>query len=152
MSACVWLEPEGRRHLWSPSRARTHTLAERSPGQHRYSSRVTGERIATADGCPIAARFYAPPGPARAAVVIASALRRRAWWLWYFVAPVAMAVCGYFPGAKLRKVGDLPRGVMTQWRRWCLHPEYAIADGEHVRERYAAVRTPIVSLSFCDDE
>ena len=82
----------------------------------------------------------------------APGLRRRAWWLWYVVAPVAMALCGYFHGARLRKVGDLPSGVMAQWRRWCLHPEYAVGDGEHVRALYAAVRTPIVSLSFHDDE
>jgi predicted alpha/beta hydrolase len=82
----------------------------------------------------------------------APALRRRVWWLWYFVAPLATALYGYFPGARLRKVGDLPRGVMEQWRRWCLNPDYAVGDGEHVRAQFAAVRTPIVSLSFVDDE
>jgi predicted alpha/beta hydrolase len=82
----------------------------------------------------------------------APALRRRVWWLWYFVAPLATALCGYFPGARLRKVGDLPKGVIEQWRRWCLNPEYAVGDGEHVRAQFAAVRTPIVSLSFVDDE
>jgi predicted alpha/beta hydrolase len=82
----------------------------------------------------------------------AAPLKKRVWWLWFFVAPVATALFGYFPGARLRKVGDLPRGVIEQWRRWCLHPEYAVGDGEHVRAQYAAVRTPIVSLSFHDDE
>jgi predicted alpha/beta hydrolase len=82
----------------------------------------------------------------------AAPLKRRAWWLWYVAAPVAMALCGYFPGKRLRKVGDLPRDVMRQWRRWCLHPEYAVGDGEHVRALYAAVLVPIVSLSFADDE
>src|SRR5262249_25938887 len=53
---------------------------------------------------------------------------------------------------KLGMVGDLPAGVMRQWRRWCLQREYAVGDGEHMRARYAAVRTPIVSLSFTDDE
>ena len=82
----------------------------------------------------------------------AAALRRRAWWLWFIVTPLALRLCGYFPGRKLRKVGDLPKDVMIQWRRWCLHPEYAIAEGESIRAQYAAVRTPIVSLSFEDDE
>ena len=50
-------------------------------------------------------------------------------------------------------VGDLPRGVIEQWRRWCLHPEYAVgAEGEAVREAYSAVRTPITAISFTDDE
>jgi predicted alpha/beta hydrolase len=80
-------------------------------------------------------------------------LRRRAWWLWYVVAPVATRIFGYFPGRRLRKVGDLPRGVMDQWRRWCLHPEYAVGvEGEAVRAQFAAVTTPILSLSFTDDE
>lgn len=80
-------------------------------------------------------------------------LRRYVWWLWYVAAPVAIAVCGYFPGRRLRKVGDLPAEVMRQWRRWCLNPEYAVGvEGPSVRAAYAAVHTPIVSLSFTDDE
>jgi predicted alpha/beta hydrolase len=80
-------------------------------------------------------------------------LRWRAWWLWYVVAPLATALCGYFPGKRLRKVGDLPKGVINQWRRWCLNPEYAVgAEGSEVRARYASVTVPLVSLSFTDDE
>ena len=82
----------------------------------------------------------------------ADALKRKAWLLWFVVAPLVLPLFGYFPGARLRMVGDLPKDVMIQWRRWCLHPEYAVGDGEHVRAQFAAVRTPIVSLSFHDDE
>jgi predicted alpha/beta hydrolase len=75
------------------------------------------------------------------------------WWLWFFVVPIALRVAGYFPGKRLRKVGDLPRGVMAQWRRWCLSREYVVgAEGERVREAYASVRMPMLSLSFTDDE
>jgi predicted alpha/beta hydrolase len=80
-------------------------------------------------------------------------IRPFAWWLWFVVTPLAVSLCGYFPGKALRKVGDLPKGVMQQWRRWCLNREYAVgAEGDAVRAQYAAVRTPIVSLSFSDDE
>lgn len=80
-------------------------------------------------------------------------LRWRAWWLWYVAVPIAIRLFGYFPGRRLRKVGDLPRGVMEQWRRWCLNPEYAIgAEAPTVRAQFAAVDTPITSLSFADDE
>jgi predicted alpha/beta hydrolase len=80
-------------------------------------------------------------------------IRPKAWWLFFVVTPPALALCGYFPGRALRKVGDLPKGVMAQWRRWCLEAEYAVgAEGEAVRAEYAAVRLPIVSLSFADDE
>jgi predicted alpha/beta hydrolase len=80
-------------------------------------------------------------------------LRSYVWWLWYFVVPVALPLFDYFPGRQLKKVGDLPRGVMAQWRRWCLNRDYAVGvEGEPVRAQYAAVTTPIVSLSFTDDE
>jgi predicted alpha/beta hydrolase len=79
--------------------------------------------------------------------------RRFVWWLWYGAVPLAMSVAGYFPGKRLRKVGDLPRGVMAQWRRWCLNREYVVgAEGEAVRRDYASIRTPMLSLSFTDDE
>jgi predicted alpha/beta hydrolase len=80
-------------------------------------------------------------------------IRPMAWWLWFVLTPPMLALFGYFPGKALRKVGDLPEGVMRQWRRWCLDPEYAVgAEGPEVRAAYAAVRTPIVSISFADDE
>jgi len=80
-------------------------------------------------------------------------IKWKAWWLWYVVAPLATRLFGYFPGKRLRKVGDLPRGVMDQWRRWCLNPEYAVgAEGSAVRANFAAVTTPITSFSFADDE
>lgn len=79
-------------------------------------------------------------------------LKRRVWLLWYIVAPVALPLCGYFPGRRLKMVGDLPAPMMAQWRRWCLHPEYAAGAEPGAREKFAAVNTPIVSLSFTDDE
>ena len=83
----------------------------------------------------------------------AFSLKWRAWWLWYIVAPLATRVYGYFPGKRLRKVGDLPGKVMMQWRRWCLNPQYLVgAEGPEIRNKYRAVVTPISSFSFTDDE
>jgi predicted alpha/beta hydrolase len=83
----------------------------------------------------------------------AAGLRRYVWWLWYVVVPLALPLFGYFPGRRLRKVGDLPRGVMAQWRRWCLDRDYLMGEGgEAWRAQYAALRTPMLSLSFTDDE
>ncbi len=80
-------------------------------------------------------------------------LRRKAWWLWHVIAPVSMRLFGYFPGKRLRIAGDLPRGVMEQWRRWCLHPRYAVGvEGPAARAAFAAVTTPMTSLSFVDEE
>jgi predicted alpha/beta hydrolase len=83
----------------------------------------------------------------------ATRLKLAVWWLWFFLVPVVLPLFGYFPGRALKKVGDLPRGVMRQWRSWCLHPEYVVGrEGDAMRRRFAAVPTPILSLSFTDDE
>jgi predicted alpha/beta hydrolase len=83
----------------------------------------------------------------------APSLRRIAWLLWYGIAPAALRLAGYFPGRRLRMVGDLPEGVMRQWRAWCLHRDYLMGEGGPAwRQRYAGVRAPILALSFTDDE
>ena len=80
-------------------------------------------------------------------------IRRKAWLLWHGLAPALTAIAGYFPGDRIGAVGDLPAGVIRQWRRWCLHPEYLIGvEGDPVRRAFAAVQTPLTSLSFTDDE
>lgn len=80
-------------------------------------------------------------------------LRAFVWWLWFVAVPLSIRLFGYFPGKRLRKIGDLPAGVMRQWRQWCLDREYVVgAQGEAARRDYAAVATPILSLSFTDDE
>lgn len=79
--------------------------------------------------------------------------RRFVWWLWFVVVPIATRIADYFPGKRLRKVGDLPRGVMEQWRRWCLNPEYVVGvEGDAVRGAYASIKAPMMSVSFTDDE
>jgi predicted alpha/beta hydrolase len=80
-------------------------------------------------------------------------LRRYSWWLWHVIEPVATALCGYFPGRRLHIVGNLPRGVIKQWSRWCRHPEYAVGvEGEAMRDQYRRVGLPMLSMSFTDDE
>jgi predicted alpha/beta hydrolase len=82
-----------------------------------------------------------------------AALRRKVWLLWYVTGPVFTSLFGYFPGKRLRMVGDLPAGVLRQWRRWCLDPNYAVGvEGPAVADLFARVTTPITSLSFTDDE
>jgi predicted alpha/beta hydrolase len=67
------------------------------------------------------------------------------------VAPLALPLAGYFPGRRLRMLGDLPAGVMRQWRRWCLHADYLVGVEPGAREAYARLRVPLLSLSFTDD-
>jgi predicted alpha/beta hydrolase len=80
-------------------------------------------------------------------------LRRLILYFWYVLVPLATRLFGYFPGRKLRKVGDLPAGVMLQWRRWCLNPQYSVgAEGESARQSYARAAFPVLALSITDDE
>jgi len=80
-------------------------------------------------------------------------LKRMVWYFWWVLVPLATRAFGYFPGRRLRKVGDLPKGVILQWRRWCLNPRYSVgAEGEQVRRQYASVRFPVLALSITDDE
>jgi predicted alpha/beta hydrolase len=83
----------------------------------------------------------------------AAALKYKVWFLWYFAAPVLLRTLGYFPGKRLGMVGNLPFGVMSQWRKWCLHPEYFLGvENNKVKDRYQNFNKPITSLSFSDDQ
>jgi predicted alpha/beta hydrolase len=66
-------------------------------------------------------------------------------------APISIPIAGYFPGAKIGMIGDLPGGVMKQWRRWCLDPDYLVGVEPGAREAYARARFPILSLAIADD-
>lgn len=70
---------------------------------------------------------------------------------WFVALPLFTALLGYFPGKRLRMVGDLPAGVAWQWRRWSTRPDYVLAEGPAMRARYDAIRVPILGWSFEDD-
>jgi predicted alpha/beta hydrolase len=116
-----------------------HSLGAQLPGLLRHRDRIAGlVSIAAGSG------YWRDNAPG---------LKRYVLYFWHVLVPLATALCGYFPGAKLRKVGDLPKGVVLQWRRWCLDPRYHVgAEGPVVREQFEAVRFPLVALSLTDDE
>jgi predicted alpha/beta hydrolase len=116
-----------------------HSLGAQLPGMLRHRDRIAGlVSVAAGSGY---WRDNAPP------------LKRMVLYFWHVAVPLATWVFGYFPGTRLRKVGDLPRGVILQWRRWCLNPRYHVGhEGESLRTRFAQARFPIVALSIADDE
>jgi len=71
--------------------------------------------------------------------------------LWFVFMPILIPLFGYFPGKTLRVVGDLPRGVATQWRKWCLHPDYLASESPAFREAFLRVKAPLLGYSFEDD-
>ena len=79
------------------------------------------------------------------------ALRPFSLAMFRLAVPLAIPLAGYFPGRRLRMIGDLPAGAMRQWSRWCLHPEYLVGAEPGAREAYERARFAILSLSFTDD-
>jgi predicted alpha/beta hydrolase len=116
-----------------------HSLGAQLPGMLRNRDQIAGLlSIAAGSG------YWRDNAPQ---------LKRVVLYFWHVLVPVSTKLCGYFPGARLRKVGDLPRGVILQWRRWCLNPRYHVgAEGEAVRAAFASAKFPITALSITDDE
>ncbi|MCW7537104.1 alpha/beta fold hydrolase [Aquabacterium sp. A7-Y] len=116
-----------------------HSLGAQLPGLLRNRGRVDGlVSVAAGSG------YWRDNAPRT---------RRTVLYFWHVLVPLATRLYGYFPGRRLRKVGDLPRGVILQWRRWCLHPGYHVgAEGHHVQQAFAEARFPVVAFSMSDDE
>jgi predicted alpha/beta hydrolase len=116
-----------------------HSLGAQLPGLLRQRDRVAGLlSVAAGSG------YWRDNAPQ---------LKRMVLYFWHVLVPLATALFGYFPGRRLGKVGDLPRGVVLQWRRWCMNPRYHVgAEGPLARQAFAAARFPVVAWSITDDE
>jgi predicted alpha/beta hydrolase len=79
-------------------------------------------------------------------------IRRQAPLLWYLLVPVLCPLFGYFPGARVGVIGDLPSGAVRQWRRWCLDPDYLLGAEPRARDAYASAAYDVLGLTFPDDE
>lgn len=116
-----------------------HSLGAQLPGLLRNAHQVSGLlSVAAGSG------YWRENAPQ---------LKRIVPYFWFILVPLATRLFGYFPGKRLRKVGDLPKGVILQWRKWCLNPRYSVgAEGAAVQQSYAQVTFPVVALSMTDDE
>lgn len=116
-----------------------HSLGAQLPGLLAHRDRIAGlVSVAAGSG------YWRDNAPQ---------LKRMVLYFWHVLVPVATRLFGYFPGRRLRKVGDLPAGVVMQWRKWCLNPRYHVgAEGAPVREKFEGARFPLVALSITDDE
>ena len=72
--------------------------------------------------------------------------------LWYAIAPTTTRIRGYFPGKRLRILGDLPAPVMRQWAYWCKRPNYMLDVHPEFADSFASLTIPLTSISFTDDE
>jgi len=79
--------------------------------------------------------------------------RRKAPLMLHLAGPLLTPLFGYFPGRRLRMVGDLPAAVMQQWARWCRHPRFAWgSEPELVQPSLDSARFAVRAFSFTDDE
>lgn len=79
-------------------------------------------------------------------------IRWQAQLIFRVVAPLAIRATGYYPGRRLRMLGDVPPNVMRQWGRWCLDPTYYGRDVPDIVARAGEITVPVATLSFTDDE
>lgn len=72
--------------------------------------------------------------------------------IWYGIEPLSRRLLGYAPNARLGWGENLPAGVSSDWRRWCLRADYfAELRDDDPPAQFDAVRTPILSLRVPDD-
>lgn len=80
-------------------------------------------------------------------------VRRTSWLLWYFAAPLATPLAGYFPGKRLNMVGDMPAAAMKEWSRWCRSKNYLFDNITAEQQAcYDAFKAPIHAFNLADDE
>ena len=118
-----------------------HSLGAHHAGMSNLATQARIRRLVSIAAGSGYWRDWAPPS------------RWKAPLLLHLAGPLLTPLWGYFPGRRLRMVGDLPAGVMRQWGRWCRHPDFAWgAEPDEVLGTLRAARFPIDAYSFTDDE
>ncbi len=72
----------------------------------------------------------------------------------HLVGPWNLLRYGYLQHGGMWQGTDLPAGVYTQWRKWCLNRNYLLDDlraGRLGTHYFDEVRSPICSFGFTDD-
>jgi len=79
--------------------------------------------------------------------------RYQALFFWWLYGPLMLRSLGYVPRGIVWTGEPLPRGVFLQWRSWCMNPAPygSQLDPELKDSDFAAVRAPVLALSFSDD-
>lgn len=73
--------------------------------------------------------------------------------VWNIVFPPMVAHSGYLAWSKVNMGADLPKGVYTEWKKWCKNPTYFFGDPDqkYLFDLYAQVKTPIFAVAALDD-
>ncbi len=73
--------------------------------------------------------------------------------LWNFYIPLTTLIYGYGSTKKIRQGENLPKGVVLQWRKWCVSKDYWKTDIEKNQEanNFAILKGKMTSITFSDD-
>jgi predicted alpha/beta hydrolase len=76
--------------------------------------------------------------------------RAKMWAFWNMIIPWTTPLFGYFPAKRLGLFENLPKEMVSQWRRWGMHPDYLMGfkDSTYL---FDDLKMPILSLSFPAD-
>lgn len=78
--------------------------------------------------------------------------RPQALFFWLVYGPACLAALGYIPAGGLWGGTALPKGVFTQWRRWCFNRDYYASELDRLQPNwFSKVSQPIRSWGTTDD-
>lgn len=78
--------------------------------------------------------------------------RPQVLFFWLVYGPACLAALGHIPAGGLWGGTALPKGVFTQWRRWCFNPRYYGGELDRLQPNwFSRVREPIRSWGMTDD-
>ena len=75
----------------------------------------------------------------------------RLWLFWYFFIPVFTPLFGYYPGKSIGIVDNLPRSVVTEWRRWGIKKAYFMDFYTKAEYHFDTLTAPMRMYSFTND-
>ena len=78
--------------------------------------------------------------------------RAKLWILWHIIFPTLTNLFGYLPSRSFSKMENLPKGVATQWRQWCVAPNYLFDNVDPSKCHFKSVTSTVISFSVDDDD
>ncbi len=77
--------------------------------------------------------------------------RIKLFLFWYFFIPVFTPAFGYYPGKLIGIVDNLPKSVVTEWRKWGVKKEYFMHYYNEQEYHFDKLRVPLRMFSFTND-
>lgn len=80
--------------------------------------------------------------------------KRIGLFLWYFFVPFSNFLFGYSRGTLIPGLVDLPKGISSDWRKWCCSPHYLFdyLGKDLPKGNYESMILPILNCRALDDE